>query len=47
MSKIDNLKIGITCYENFFSPKELDEIEKNIMITEEKSLKDGYLPMTA
>ena len=27
MQKIENLKIGITCYENFFSNKELSEIE--------------------
>lgn len=47
MTDIENLKIGVTCYENFFSHKELQEIEKNVEITEEKSLKDTYLPMTA
>ena len=30
MSLIENLKIGVTCYENFFSKDELDNIEKNI-----------------
>ena len=47
MSQIENLKIGVTCYENFFTPDELNKIERNIEITEEKSLKDGFLPMTA
>ena len=28
MTKIENLKIGVTCYENFFTNKELNEIEK-------------------
>ena len=47
MSLIENLKIGVTCYENFFTREELNNIEKNIEITEDKSLKDGFLPMTA
>ena len=47
MSLIENLKIGVTCYENFFSPEELNKIERNVEITEEKSMKDSYLPMTA
>lgn len=47
MSKIDNLKVGVTCYENFFTTKELDEMEKHVEQTEAKSLQDNYLPMTA
>ena len=47
MSLIDNLKIGVTCYENFFTVDELNEIEKDIEITEKISLNDGFLPMTA
>jgi hypothetical protein len=47
MKDIENLKIGITCYENFYSPKEMDEMENLIMETENRSLNDGFLPMTA
>lgn len=47
MSLIENLKIGVTCYENFFSSEDLNKIERNVEITEYKSLKDSYLPMTA
>jgi len=47
MSLIENLKIGVTAYENFFSPEDLNKIERNVEITEYKSLKDSYLPMTA
>jgi hypothetical protein len=47
MKNIENLKIGITCYENFYSPKEMDDMEKKIMETENQSLDDGFLPMTA
>ena len=34
MKNIENLKIGVTCYENFWSPKELDKIEKMVEKTE-------------
>jgi len=47
MKDANNLKIGVTCYENFFSNEELDQIEQNIEKTESNSLNDGYLPMTA
>jgi len=47
MKNIENLKIGITCYENFYSAKEMDEMEKLIMDTEKRSIDDGFLPMTA
>ena len=47
MKDIDNLMVGVTCYENFFSPEELDEIESLIEQTEERSLDDQFLPMTA
>jgi hypothetical protein len=47
MKNIENLKIGVTCYENFWSNKELDKIEKMVEKTEKQSLNDGFLPMTA
>lgn len=47
MKNIENLKIGITCYENFFTPQEMEDMEKLIMQTEKRSLNDGFLPMTA
>ena len=47
MTDINNLKVGVTCYENFYTSKEMDEIENLIEKTEERSCKDVYLPMTA
>ena len=47
MTDINNLKVGVTCYENFYTSKEMDEIEDLIEKTEERSCKDVYLPMTA
>ena len=47
MTQIQNLKVGVTCYENFYSPEEMDALEKNVMDTEKISLSDGFLPMTA
>ena len=38
---------GVTCYENFFTHQELNDIEKQIQETEQSSLNDGFLPMTA
>lgn len=35
MSDINNLKVGVTCYENFYSHKEMDEMEKLIEETEQ------------
>lgn len=47
MKDSQNLKVGVTCYENFYTHEEMDEMEKLIMETENKSLADGFLPMTA
>lgn len=47
MKDINNLKVGVTCYENFFSHEEMDEMEHLIEETEQKSLRDEFLPMTA
>ena len=47
MSDINNLKVGVTCYENFYTPKEMDDLEKNIEETEKQSFDDVFLPMTA
>jgi len=47
MKDINNLKVGVTCYENFYTTQEMDEMEKLIEQTEEQSLKDEFLPMTA
>ena len=47
MTDINNLKIGVTSYENFFSHDQLNDIEEHVLGTEERSLNDEYLPMTA
>ena len=47
MTDICNLKIGVTCYENFFRDEELDDIEDHVEQTERRSLNNEYLPMTA
>ena len=47
MKDINNLKVGVTSYENFYSPEEMDNMEKLIEETEEMSLRDEFLPMTA
>ena len=47
MKDVNNLKIGLTAYDNFFTHKELDDIEKNVENTEAKSFDDHFLPMTA
>lgn len=47
MTKIENLKVGVTCYENFYTHAEMDALENNVMDTEKISLSDGFLPMTA
>ena len=40
MKDVNNLKVGVTCYENFFSPEELNSIESQIEETENRSLDD-------
>ena len=47
MKDPNNLKIGVTAYENFFTDKELNEIEQMVHKTEQNSLNDAFLPMTA
>mgnify|MGYP000217426716 CR=1 FL=1 len=47
MKNVNNLKIGVTSYENFFSQNELDDIENQVELTERRSLNEEYLPMTA
>jgi hypothetical protein len=47
MKDVKNLKVGVTAYENFYTPEEMDKMEEHVMDTEQKSLKDGFLPMTA
>lgn len=47
MTDINNLKVGVTCYENFYSAEELTEMERLVEKTEEQSLNDRFLPMTA
>lgn len=47
MKNIENLKVGCTAYTNFFTHEEMDQMERLIEETEEKSLKDEFLPMTA
>lgn len=47
MKDINNLKVGVTCYENFYTHEEMNDMEKLIEETEQKSLRDEFLPMTA
>mmetsp|Transcript_33206 Transcript_33206/g.50897 ORF Transcript_33206/g.50897 Transcript_33206/m.50897 type:complete len:229 (-) Transcript_33206:565-1251(-) len=47
MTDPENLMVGATTYENFYTHEEMDEMENLIEKTEQISLKDGYLPMTA
>ena len=47
MKNVNNLRVGVTTYENFFTQAEMDDLEKNIEITEKKSLNDAFLPMTS
>jgi hypothetical protein len=47
MTNVENLRVGITTYENFYSNEEMKNMERHIEETEQKSLKDGFLPMTA
>lgn len=47
MSDLENLKVGVTCFENFFTHEEMNAMEQNIEETEQKSLRDEFLPMTA
>ena len=44
MSKKENLMVGVTCYENFYTHEEMDELESEICETEQLSLRDCYLP---
>ena len=46
MTDINNLKIGVTCFENFYTHEQMEEMEKLIEQTEERSLKEQFLPMT-
>ena len=41
------LPVGVTTYEGFFTEDELAAMERSVELTEEISLKGGYLPMTA
>lgn len=47
LNNIENLRVGVTTYENFYSNKEMKNMESHIEETEKKSLANGYLPMTA
>jgi len=47
MKDINNLKVGVTCFENFYSAAEMNEMEQLIEETEQKSLREEFLPMTA
>ena len=47
MKDKNNLMVGVTCYENFYTHQEMNEMEKHINETEQKSLRDEFLPMTA
>lgn len=47
LSNIDNLRVGATTYENFYTHEEMLNMEKCIEDTEKRSLDNTYLPMTA
>ena len=47
MSNVENLRVGVTTYENFYTNEEMKNMERHIEETEKYSLANGYLPMTA
>jgi len=47
LSQIENLRVGVTTYENFYSHEELKNMESHIEETEKKSLSNSFMPMTA
>jgi hypothetical protein len=47
VTKVENLRVGVTTYENFYSDAEMKNMESCIEETEMKSLQNTYLPMTA
>ncbi len=47
INNIDNLRVGVTTYENFYSNEELKNMENCIEETETRSLMNTFLPMTA
>jgi len=42
-----NYPIGVTTYDNFFSHKELEQIETQVEETEKQCENRAFLPMTA
>jgi hypothetical protein len=44
---VENLRVGVTTYQSFYSHEELLNMERCIEDTEKKSLENTYLPMTA
>lgn len=47
LNDVENLRVGVTTYENFYTHEELKNMERCIEDTEKKSLNNTYLPMTA
>lgn len=47
LTNFEDLRVGVTTYENFYSNEEMKNIEGCIEETEHKSLQNSYLPMTA
>lgn len=47
LDNFEDLRVGVTTYENFYSNEEMKNIEGCIEETENKSLQNSYLPMTA
>jgi hypothetical protein len=47
LNDIENLRVGVTTYEDFYSNEEMKNMERCIEETEKSSLMNTYLPMTA
>lgn len=47
LKNLENLRVGVHTYENFYSNEEMLEMERMIEDTEKKSIDNAYLPMTA
>ena len=47
LNDIENLRVGVTTYENFYSNEDMKEMEGCIEDTEKRSLDNTFLPMTA
>ena len=46
INESSKLRVGVTCFENYFTNEEMIEMEKNIQITEQRSLRGNSFLLT-